>query len=33
MGSAFLDRCHVGTHPVVSFEKLGEFFAKELAEI
>jgi hypothetical protein len=29
LGSGVLDHCHVETHPVISFEKLAEFFKKD----
>jgi hypothetical protein len=28
LGSAILDNCHIESHPVLSFEELGEFFKK-----
>jgi len=28
LGGAILDNCHVESHPVLSFEELGEFFKK-----
>lgn len=29
LGGAILDNCHVESHPVLSFEELGEFFKKQ----
>ncbi len=31
LGGAILDSCHVESHPVLSFEELGEFFEKHPA--
>ncbi len=28
LGGAILDNCHIESHPVLSFEELGEFFKK-----
>ncbi len=28
LGGAILDHCHIESHPVLSFEELGEFFKK-----
>jgi hypothetical protein len=32
LGGALLDNCHVESHPVLSFEELGEFFKKHPAD-
>jgi hypothetical protein len=28
LGGAILDNCHIESHPILSFEELGEFFKK-----
>ena len=31
LGSPFIDHCRIETHPLMSYQKLGEFFQKDAA--